>query len=62
MATSSITHNFVISGQRQVNKFVEAIEESANNPSIHTPINAKEIKGENALRNFMKQRRKMDVG
>ena len=62
MATSSITHNFVISGQRQVNKFVKAIEESANNPSIHTPINAKEIKGENALRNFMKQRRKMDVG
>ena len=28
MATSSITKNFVVSGQRQVEKFANAIEES----------------------------------
>ena len=31
MATSSITKNFVISGQKQVEMFVDAIESSANN-------------------------------
>ena len=30
MATSSITKNFVISGQRQVEMFADAIEASAN--------------------------------
>ena len=36
MATSSITKNFVISGQRQVEMFADAIEASANDqtPSI----------------------------
>ena len=37
MATSSITKNFVISGQRQVEMFADAIEASANDqtPSIN---------------------------
>ena len=30
MATSSITKNFVISGEKQVEKFVSALEASAN--------------------------------
>ena len=38
MATSSITKNFVISGQKQVEMFADAIEASANNPM--PPINA----------------------
>ena len=37
MATSSITKNFVISGQKQVKMFADAIEASANNPT--PPIN-----------------------
>ena len=37
MATSSITKNFVISGQKQVEMFADAIEASANNPT--PPVN-----------------------
>ena len=41
MATSSITKNFVISGQKQVEMFADAIEASANNPT--TPIDRKSV-------------------
>lgn len=40
MATSSITKNFVVSGQEQVEMFVNAIEESANNPPKRISVNA----------------------
>lgn len=56
MATSSITKNFVISGKEQIENFVDAIEESANNRPTHTPISVKFIKGENELREVMKLR------
>lgn len=58
MATSSITKNFVISGKEQVERFVNAIEESAKNRPVHTPVAAKEIKGEDELRKFMKEWKK----
>ena len=41
MATSSITKNFVISGKEQVEMFVNAIEESAKNRPVRTPVNVK---------------------
>ena len=41
MATSSITKNFVISGQKQVEMFVDAIEASANNCPIRIPVTAR---------------------
>ncbi len=44
MATSSITKNFIISGQKQVEMFVDAIENSANNRSVRTPVSARQIK------------------
>ena len=61
MATSSITKNFIISGQKQVEMFVDAIEKSANNRPVRTPISVSQIKGETELRKFMEKRKKMDV-
>ena len=55
MATSSITKNFVISGKEQVEMFVNAIEESAQNRPVRTPVAARQIKGEVELRKFMKE-------
>jgi hypothetical protein len=62
MATSSITKNFIISGQKQVEMFVDAIENSANNRPVRTPVSARQIKGEAELRKFMEKRKKADVG
>ncbi len=45
MATSSITKNFVISGKEQVEMFINAIEESAKNRPVRTPVAARQIKG-----------------
>ena len=52
MPMSSITKSFVISGKEQVEMFVNAIEESAKNRPIRTPIAVKFIETEDELRNF----------
>ena len=57
MATSSITKNFVMSGKEQVEMFVNAIEESAKNRPVQTSVAAREIKGENELRELMRLRK-----
>lgn len=57
MATSSITKNFVISGKEQVEMFVNAIEASAKNRPVQTSVAAREIKGENELRELMRLRK-----
>lgn len=57
MATSSITKNFVISGKEQVEMFVNAIEESAKNRPVQISVAAREIKGENELRELMRLRK-----
>jgi hypothetical protein len=67
MATSSITKNFVISGKEQVEMFVNAIEESAQNRPVRTPVAVKFIKGEEELRELMrfremKEKEKMNAG
>jgi len=62
MATSSITKNFVISGQKQVEMFVDAIENSANNRPVRISVSARQIKGEAELRKFMEKRKKANVG
>ena len=61
MATSSITKNFVISGQKQVEMFADAIEASANDRPVRIPVSAKEIKGEADLRAFMEMRKKANA-
>ena len=49
MATSSITKNFVISGKKQVEVFVDAIERSANNRPVRVPVAAKELTDTNDI-------------
>ena len=61
MATSSITKNFIISGREQVEMFVNAIEESAKNRPVRTPIVARQIKGEDELRKFVRERNAANV-
>ena len=55
--TSSITKNFVISGKKQVEMFADAIEASANDRPVRVSVTAKEIRGEEELRAFMKMRK-----
>lgn len=58
MATSSITKNFVISGEKQVETFADAIEASANNRPERIPVTAKQLKGKDDLRKLMEKRKK----
>lgn len=53
MATSSITKNFVISGQKQVEIFINAIEESAKNRPIRTPVATNYIENDTELIELM---------
>ena len=61
MATSSITKNFVISGQKQVERFVDAIEESYQE-SLHrapTPdLKITHLRGTEEVKKFMAKRKK----
>ena len=61
MATSSITKNFVISGQRQVEMFADAIEASANDRTPHVPISVTYLQGEDEILKFMERRKKTKV-
>ena len=61
MATSSITKNFVISGQKQVEKFVDAIEASANDRTPRVPINVTYLQGADEILKFMERRKKADA-
>jgi len=61
MATSSITKNFVVSGDWQAGIFANAIEASANDRPVRIPVAAKEIKGEAELRAFMEMRKKANA-
>lgn len=58
MATSSITKNFVISGKRQVEMFADAIEASANNRTLRTPVAATQLRGAEDLKMLMMRRKK----
>ena len=61
MATSSITKNFVISGKKQVDVFVDAIERSANNRPVRVPVAAKELTDTNDIIKLMEKRKKANV-
>ena len=62
MATSSITKNFVISGEKQVAMFADAIEASANDRPIRVPVAARFVKRESELIEFMEKREKANGG
>ena len=55
MATSSITKNFIISGQKQVEMVADAIEASAKNRPVRVPVSAREITEEAELIEFMEK-------
>ncbi|MCI9179886.1 MAG: hypothetical protein HFG50_07750 [Lachnospiraceae bacterium] len=61
MATSSITKNFVISGQKQVEMFADAIEASANDRTPRVPINVTYLRGADEIVKFMEKREKADA-
>ncbi len=62
MATSSITKNFVISGEKQVEMFADAIEASANDRPVRISVAARFVKGEAELIEFMEKREKANSG
>ena len=61
MATSSITKNFIISGQKQVEMFADAIEASANDRTPRVPINVTYLQGTDYILKFMERRKKADA-
>ena len=62
MATSSITKNFVISGQRQVEMFADAIEASANDQTPSIKVNATFLTDPKDIAKFMQKRKKANAG
>ncbi len=62
MATSSITKNFVISGKEQVEMFINAIEESANNPTPPVNVSATFLTDPKDIAKFMEKRKKANAG
>lgn len=51
MATSSITKNFVVYGEKQAEIFANAIEESANTVTTPIKVSVNKISGPEELRN-----------
>ena len=43
MATSSITHNFVISGEERVQRFIDALDASEKDPAPKRELPYKEL-------------------
>lgn len=62
MATSSITKNFVISGQRQVEMFANAIEASANDQTPPINVSATFLSNPKDIAKFMGKRKKTNAG
>ena len=58
MAASSITKNFIISGQKQVEMFADAIEASADDRTPRVPINVTYLQGADNILKFMERRKK----
>lgn len=61
MAASSITKNFIISGQEQVEMFADAVEASANDRTPRVPINVTCLQGADEILKFMEKRKKANV-
>ena len=57
MATSSITHNFVISDPESVERFVAAIEESQHNPVSKQTLPGRQLTDSDEILALMKKRK-----
>ena len=58
MATSSITKNFVVSGDRQAEILANAIEASANSETPPIGVSVTELHGTEAIKKFLERRKK----
>lgn len=64
MATSSITKNFVVCGQRQVEKFANAIEESYQESRNRVPepdLRITRLRGVEEVKRFMAKRKTINA-
>lgn len=64
MATSSITKNFIVSGEKQVEMFADAIEESYQESLCRVPTSDMRIthlRGSEEVKRFMKKRKKANA-
>ena len=55
MATSSITHNFVISGEERVQRFIDALDASEKDPAPKRPRVSRELKDPGEIAELMKR-------
>lgn len=53
MATSSITHNFVISGPERVQRFIDALDAADKDRAPRKPVAMREVKDRRELTEFM---------
>ena len=53
MATSSITHNFVISGDEAVQRFIDALDASEKDPSPKRELPYKELTDKQEIAELM---------
>ncbi len=64
MATSSITKNFIVSGEKQVEMFANAIEESYQESFHRTPASDMRIthlRGSEEVKKFLAKRKKTNA-
>ena len=59
MATSSITHNFIITDPKVAERLDKALEESANDPTRPCTVDAEILNDPDELKEFMERRRVM---
>ena len=58
MATSSITHNFVISGKKNVERFLKALDESYHDPAPKPTFPGRELTDPQEILELMARRKK----
>ncbi len=62
MATSSITHNFVLSDPKNVNRFVEAIDEADRDRAPKRTLPARLLTDPQEILDLMSKRKKKNLG
>ena len=55
MATSSITHNFIITDPDEIERFAKALEESAAEPPMPLEVDAKFLDDPDEIREFLQK-------
>lgn len=61
MATSSVTHNFVVSGPKSVQRFVAALEEAEQDRTPKQVLPGRQITDPKEISAFMAKRKKLNA-